>query len=96
MVCGFCTLKIKTSPTRPKSRYQTGARVVCSRSGASHVKLSGVLFFIISGGSERIRTSEGLSPLTVFKTVPLNHSGTLPQRYYNRKGHDFHHGPSRI
>ena len=34
-------------------------------------------YFLLCGRGE-IRTPEGLSPLTVFKTVPLDHSGTLP------------------
>ena len=31
-----------------------------------------------AGGSERIRTSETLAGLPVFKTGPIGHSGTLP------------------
>ena len=32
----------------------------------------------VSGGSERIRTSDTLTGMLVFKTSPFNHSGTLP------------------
>ena len=38
-------------------------------------------FFTPCGGGE-IRTHEELSPLTVFKTVPFNHSGTPPSQCF--------------
>ncbi len=36
------------------------------------------IFILKIGGGERIRTSETLSGLTVFKTVPIGLSGTPP------------------
>ncbi len=36
-----------------------------------------------SGGSGEIRTHGRLAPTTVFKTVALNHSATLPYNYLN-------------
>ena len=32
----------------------------------------------VVSGSERIRTSDALSGISVFKTDPFSHSGTLP------------------
>ena len=37
----------------------------------------------LSGGEGGIRTLETVASLTVFKTVPFNHSGTSPRRKYS-------------
>lgn len=35
-------------------------------------------YLVVNGGGGEIRTPGELSPTTVFKTVPFNHSGTPP------------------